>query len=88
MSEPAPKPALWKRILPWLLTAACFAFLYQRIDAAAARQGSSIVPYLVEGLRNVSWGRWLAIMIPYSFFYSNLYSCGLKVLRLITIVTK
>ena len=69
MSERAPRPALWKRILPWLLTAACFAFLYRRIDAAAARQGASIVPYLVEGLRNVSWGHWLAIMIPYSFFY-------------------
>ena len=69
MSERAPRPALWKRILPWLLTAACFAFLYRRIDAAAARQGASIVPYLIEGLRNVSWGRWLAIMIPYSFFY-------------------
>lgn len=63
------KSPLWQRLLLWLLTLACFAFLYRRIDAAAAREGSDVVPYLLEGFRNVSWGRWLAIMIPYSFFY-------------------
>jgi len=69
MSESAARPTLWKRLLPWLLTLACFAFLYRRIDGAAAAVGSSVVPYLAEGLRNVSWGRWLALMIPYSLFY-------------------
>ncbi len=59
----------WARIVPWAITAACFAYLYVRIDGAAARQGSSFVPYLVGVFESVSWTRWLALMIPYSFFF-------------------
>jgi hypothetical protein len=34
----------WLGLLPWLITAACFAYLYTRIDAAAARHGQSALP--------------------------------------------
>ena len=69
MSERAPRRAAWLRVLPWLVTAACFAFLYYRIDKPASAAGMSVVPYLIEGFRDVSWSRWLALMVPYSLFY-------------------
>jgi hypothetical protein len=69
MSERAPRRAAWLRALPWLVTAACFAFLYYRIDKPASAAGMSVVPYLIEGFRNVSWTRWIALMVPYSLFY-------------------
>ena len=69
MSEREPRRAPWLRALPWLVTAACFAFLYYRIDKPAAAAGMSVVPYLIEGFRNVSWSWWVALMVPYSLFY-------------------
>lgn len=66
--SPPPTP-LWKRAIPWLLTAVCFAWLYTRIDAAAARQGETAVSYLLAVFARVSWGQWLALMIPYSAFF-------------------
>ena len=30
---------LWQMLLPWLITAACFGYLYTRLDSAAARDG-------------------------------------------------
>ena len=69
MSGRAPRRAAWLRVLPWLVTAACFAFLYYRIDKPASAAGMSVVPYLIEGFRDVSWSRWLALMVPYSLFY-------------------
>jgi hypothetical protein len=52
-----------------MLTFACFAWLYTRIDAAAARQGETAVSYLIAVFARVSWGSWLALMIPYSAFF-------------------
>jgi hypothetical protein len=52
-----------------LLTAVCFAWLYTRIDAAAGRQGETAVSYLLAVFARVSWGQWLALMIPYSAFF-------------------
>jgi hypothetical protein len=63
------KSPLWQRLLPWLITLGCFAYLYRRLDAAAAAQGLGFLPYLLESFQNVSWGKWLMLMIPYSFFY-------------------
>ncbi len=57
------------RLLPWVITIACFAFLYTRIDGAARRQGSSLVPYLVGVFEKVDWWSWLALMIPYSLLF-------------------
>jgi hypothetical protein len=68
---PAPRPrsAPWKRLLPWAVTVACFAWLYGRIAAAAARQGQGVVPYMAGVFAAVDWVAWLGLMIPYSFFF-------------------
>lgn len=66
----AKKPANpFLRVLPWLISAACFAFLYTRIDGAAQAQGSSALPYLLGVFSKVDWWRWLALMAPYSCLY-------------------
>jgi hypothetical protein len=68
-ARPAPRSSAWQRALPWLVTLACFAFLYGRLHAAAAAQGASLSAYLGGVFARVSWSRWLAWMIPYSAFY-------------------
>jgi hypothetical protein len=68
-STARPKAALWKRSLPWLITVACFAYLYGRVNAQAAREGQTAIEFLLAVFANVSWGRWLALMIPYSAFF-------------------
>jgi hypothetical protein len=47
----------------------CFLYLYGRLEGAAAREGTTLGPYLAEVFRSVSWDRWLALMIPYSIFF-------------------
>ena len=59
----------WQRVLPFLITAACFGYLYNRLNHAAAMEGSSLLPYLARSFENVNWYRWLALMIPYCFLY-------------------
>jgi len=59
----------WQRLLPFLITAGCFAYLYDRLSHAAAAEGSRLLPYLLRSFENVSWPRWLALMIPYCFLY-------------------
>jgi hypothetical protein len=68
-TDAKPRAALWQRALPWLITVACFAYLYSRIDAQAARQGESAVSFLLAVFANVSWGRWLLLMVPYSALF-------------------
>ena len=58
-----------QRALPWVISVACFSYLYFRIDGAAAREGSSAIPYLAKIFADVSWGKWIALMIPYSLFF-------------------
>ncbi len=60
---------IWRRALLWLITLACFAWLYTRIDGAAARQGETVLSYLLQVFASVPWGVWLALMIPYSAFF-------------------
>src|SRR5262245_219814 len=62
-------PPLWQRVLPWVVTLVCFAWLGQRIAGAAARQGMSAHVYLMNVFGSVAWHRWLALMIPYSAFF-------------------
>jgi hypothetical protein len=75
MTEPSPSQAGASRgrsplkLLPWVIAAACFAYLYWRLSAAAAREGTTLVPYMAEVFRSVSWDHWLALMIPYSIFF-------------------
>jgi hypothetical protein len=59
----------WQRVLPFLITAACFAYIYTRLSSAAAAEGTGLLSYLVKSFENVSWTRWLVLMIPYCFFY-------------------
>ncbi len=65
----ARKAKPWQRLLPFLITLGCFAYLYNRLSHAATAEGSGLVPYLLKSFENVSWGRWLGLMIPYCFFY-------------------
>jgi hypothetical protein len=53
------------RLGPWLITAGCFAYLYGRLDAAAARHGQGLLPYLAASFEHVAWSRWLLLMVPY-----------------------
>jgi len=64
-----PRAPLWQRVLPWLITVACFAHLYGRVHAQAARDGKTAAEFLLAVFADVSWGRWLALMIPYSAFF-------------------
>ena len=52
-----------------LLTAGCFAYLYFRLNGAAAREGLSLVEYMTQVFANVQWLPWLALMMVYSGFY-------------------
>ncbi|SVD28363.1 uncharacterized protein METZ01_LOCUS381217 [marine metagenome] len=47
----------------------CFAYLYYRLDGAAAREGLSLVEYMRQVFANVRWLPWLALMMVYSGFY-------------------
>ena len=60
-----PRARWWQRLLPWLITAGCFLYLYGRLDRAASAQGQALGPYLADVFAHVSWARWLALMIPY-----------------------
>jgi len=69
-SIPAGKKAKpWQRILPFAITAACFAYLYTRLRSAAAAEGSGLLAYLLKSFENVNWLHWLALVIPYCFLY-------------------
>jgi hypothetical protein len=63
------KAKRWQRLLPLLITLACFGYLYDRLNHAAAAEGTGLLIYLLRSFENVSWGRWLALMIPYCFLY-------------------
>jgi hypothetical protein len=68
-ASPRNRSASWQRALPWLITVACFAYLYNRVGAQAARQGQTALEFLLAVFADVSWGRWLALMIPYSALF-------------------
>ncbi|MFT5441713.1 MAG: hypothetical protein ACI8W3_000755, partial [Myxococcota bacterium] len=73
-TEPQPaaeqrKAPGWVSLLPWAITLVCFGYLYTRLSGAAAREGLGLVEYLTAIFSRVSWGAWLALMIPYSFFF-------------------
>ena len=62
-------PILWQQLLPWAITLACFYYLYMKLSGGAAREGLDLVDYLSAIFSRVSWGHWLALMIPYSIFF-------------------
>ena len=63
------KTPLWQKSLPWLITIACFGYLYTKLSGAAAREGIGLFAYLGGVFAQVHWGQWLALMIPYSIFF-------------------
>ena len=74
MSEAAQPPAprttpLWQKLVPWLVTAVCFYFMWRRIEGTAARNGQDVGTYMRQVLDAVRWGPWLALMVPYSLLY-------------------
>jgi hypothetical protein len=66
---PARRPPVWPRLLPWLVTAGCFGYLYVRLEGAAAAGGRRLLPYLAAVFAEVSWLRWLALMLPYCLLF-------------------
>jgi hypothetical protein len=72
----ARKPSAWQRLLPLLITLACFAYLYRAIDRAAAAQGTTLLAYLAKSFENVNWIYWLALMVPYCCLYVIFDSLG------------
>jgi hypothetical protein len=64
-----PRTSRLQQLVPWLLAAACFAYLYYRLDRAAALQGEQAISYLLRVFARVSWAHWLALMVPYSLFF-------------------
>ncbi|PCI77712.1 MAG: hypothetical protein COB20_07280 [SAR86 cluster bacterium] len=63
------KPSPIGRVLFLILTALCFAYLYYRLNGAAAREGLSLVEYMTQVFATVNWIPWLALMVCYSLFY-------------------
>jgi hypothetical protein len=65
----APKAKFWQRLLPSLITLACFAYLYRSLSHAAVAQGTGLLTYLAKSFENVNWLYWLALMIPYCVLF-------------------
>ena len=57
------------RVVFLALSVACFAYLYSRLNDAAAREGLSLVDYMVDVFANVRWVSWIGLMAAYSGFY-------------------
>lgn len=57
------------RVIFLLITAACFAYLYYRLNGAAMREGLSFTAYMAQVFAMVEWLPWLALMMGYSLFY-------------------
>ena len=68
-SGPAIRPAAWQKSIPWLITLVCFAYLYTRLDGAAARENMGLAAYLLAIFARVNWVAWLCLMVPYSAFF-------------------
>ena len=57
------------RVVVLLITVACFAYLYYRLNGAAMREGLSFTAYMAQVFAMVNWLPWLALMMGYSLFY-------------------
>ena len=68
-SRAVPRPSVWRRIIAFIITALCFAYLYYRLDDAARREGLSLVDYMSQVFANVNWVPWLLLMMGYSCVY-------------------
>ena len=67
-TTPRPRRPLWVHLVPWLITLACFAYLYRSIGHKIGPERSPLA-YLAEVFGNVPWTQWLALMLPYSLLF-------------------
>ena len=63
------KQGLLGRVVFLGITAACFVYLYFRLNGAAARENLGLVEYMTQVFATVQWIPWLALMMGYSLFY-------------------
>lgn len=64
-----PKASLGQRLVVFVITALCFAYLYYRLGAAAGREGFTLVEYMTQVFAGVAWIPWLLLMMTYSCAY-------------------
>jgi hypothetical protein len=57
------------RLVFLAIAVGCFAYLYQRLNGAAAREGLPLTGYMTQVFANVRWLPWLLLMMGYSWFY-------------------
>ena len=60
------------KFLLLLITAACFTYLYYRLNGAALREGLSLVDYMLQVFAAVNWIPWLLMMTGYCLFYFSI----------------
>lgn len=65
----AKKSNLLIRLGTWLIAIGCFYLVYGRTAEAAARDGLSVLDYLIRFFGEADWVAWLGLMIPYSLFF-------------------
>ena len=58
----------------WAVTLFCFYLVYTRTEATAAREGLTVVEYLLRFFSEADWTVWLMVMIPYSLFFQRRFS--------------
>jgi len=57
------------RLVFFAIAAACFLFLYYRLNGAAVREGLPLFDYMRRVFANVRWLPWLFLMVAYSCVY-------------------
>ena len=57
------------RLILFAIAAACFLFLYYRLNDAASREGLPLLDYMRRVFANVQWLPWLLLMVLYSCLY-------------------
>ncbi len=62
------RPARWVQAFSWLITLACFTWLYRSIGAKIGPERSPLA-YLADVFAGVDWLHWLALMLPYSLLF-------------------
>ena len=57
------------KIATWAITCFCFYLVLSKTHTTAAREGLTLVEYLVRFFGDADWLSWLLIMAPYSVFF-------------------
>ncbi len=68
-TTPKRSSSMLGRVAVWAISLGCFWLLYQRIDAAAARQGQEPAALLVTIFEQVNWLALIGLLIPYSLVF-------------------